>query len=84
MQNFHPTGDKILIRTEKTPEQVGEIVVPENQRKENIVGTAVAVGPDNLDVRIGDRVLYCPFNGYQIDEQHRLILGTDAIGVVDE
>lgn len=94
---FRPLHDRILVRRieadEKTP---GGIIIPDTAKEKPQEGEVLAVGPGarddsgkltELDVRVGDRVLFGKWSGTEIrlDGQDLLIMKeSDVMGVIEQ
>jgi len=58
---MRPVGNKVLVKRENTPEQIGRIILPAGfYRREPIwEGTVVAVSQDSdFEVQAGDRIFF--------------------------
>jgi len=90
-----PLGDRILIKPSPAEDKTkGGIILPDTAKEKPVVGEVVAVGPGrksdegkliNLDVKVGDKVLYGKYSGTEttIDGKEYLIMReTDVFAVV--
>ena len=90
-----PLGDRILIKPSPAEDQTkGGIILPDTAKEKPVVGEVVAVGPGrksdegkliNLDVKVGDKVLYGKYSGTEttIDGKEYLIMReSDVFAVV--
>jgi chaperonin GroES len=94
---FRPLHDRVVVKRidaeEKTP---GGIIIPDTAKEKPQQGEAIAVGPGGrdeagklieLDVKVGDRVLFGKWSGTEvkIDGVEYLIMKeSDIMGVLDE
>lgn len=65
-----PTRHRILVRLDPEEEEIGttiKLVIPEDYRKQPVLGTVYAVGPGDENgpctVKVGDRILTGKWNG---------------------
>jgi len=90
-----PLGDRILIKPSPAEDKTkGGIILPDTAKEKPVVGEVVAVGPGrksdegkliNLDVKVGDKVLYGKYSGTEttIDGKEYLIMReSDVFAVV--
>src|SRR3984893_17455609 len=94
---FRPLHDRVVVKRidaeEKTP---GGIIIPDTAKEKPQQGEAIAVGPGGrdeagklieLDVKVGDRVLFGKWSGTEgkIDGVEYLIMKeSDIMGVLEE
>jgi chaperonin GroES len=94
---FRPLHDRVAVKRidaeEKTP---GGIIIPDTAKEKPQQGEVIAVGPGGrdeagklieLDVKVGDRVLFGKWSGTEvkIDGVEYLIMKeSDIMGVLDE
>ena len=94
---FRPLHDRILVRRieadEKTP---GGIIIPDTAKEKPSEGEVIAVGPGarddagkiiELDVKVGDRILFGKWSGTEIrlDGEDLLIMKeSDVMGVIEQ
>ncbi len=94
--NFRPLHDRVVVRRiEEETKTTGGIIIPDTAKEKPQQGEVLAVGPgarndkgevQNLDVKVGDRVLFGKWSGTEvkIDGQELLIMKeTDIMGVVE-
>lgn len=94
MKCFQPLQDRVLIKRINIEEKTkGGIFIPDNAREKPLEGEVIAVGPgkliDNkrveLDVKVGDRVLFAKYSETEINIQNEkflLIKEDDILGIV--
>jgi len=60
-------GDRVLVQR-KNPETItkGGIILTEGAQEEPVEGTVFGVGPDCVNIKVGDTVLMPPFAGSQV------------------
>ncbi len=93
---FRPLHDRIVVRrVEEETKTKGGIIIPDNAQEKPIQGEVIAVGPGSrddsgklvpLDIKIGDRVLFCKWSGTEvkIDSKDVLIMKeSDVLGVIE-
>ena len=94
--NFRPLHDRVVVRRiEEETKTTGGIIIPDTAKEKPQQGEVLAVGPgarndkgevQNLDVKVGDRVLFGKWSGTEvkIDGEELLIMKeTDIMGVVE-
>ncbi|WP_421914287.1 co-chaperone GroES [Mesorhizobium sp.] len=94
---FRPLHDRILVRRIEAEEKTaGGIIIPDTAKEKPQEGEVLAVGPGardesgkltELDVRVGDRVLFGKWSGTEIrlDGQDLLIMKeSDVMGVIEQ
>ncbi|MDZ5454803.1 co-chaperone GroES [Labrys sp. ZIDIC5] len=93
---FRPLHDRVLIRRIEADEKTaGGIIIPDTAKEKPQQGEVVAVGPGardeagklvELDVKVGDRILFGKWSGTEIkvDGQDLLIMKEgDVLGVIE-
>ena len=93
---FRPLHDRILVRRiEADQKTAGGIIIPDTAKEKPGEGEVVAVGPGardeagrlvELDVKVGDRILFGKWSGTEIklDGQDLLIMKeSDVMGVIE-
>ncbi|WP_284283686.1 co-chaperone GroES [Mesorhizobium amorphae] len=94
---FRPLHDRILVRRIEAEEKTtGGIIIPDTAKEKPQEGEVLAVGPGSrddsgklteLDVRIGDRILFGKWSGTEIklDGEDLLIMKeSDVMGVIEQ
>lgn len=94
---FRPLHDRILVRRLEAEEKTaGGIIIPDTAKEKPSEGEVVAVGSGRrdeagklveLDVKVGDRILFGKWSGTEIklDGQDYLIMKeSDVMGVIAE
>src|SRR3954464_2063304 len=83
---FRPLHDRIVVkRIEAEEKSAGGIIIPDTAKEKPSQGEVLAVGPGGrdeagklipIDVRVGDRVLFCKWSGtdFKIDGEELLIM----------
>ena len=96
VMNIRPLGDRVLIEPVEQEDTIagGMLVLPETAKEKPQQGNVLAVGEGrrdengnrvDMDVRVGDRVLFARFSGSEIrlDRKKLLILKeTDVLGIM--
>jgi chaperonin GroES len=93
---FRPLHDRVLVRRVKEEEKTkGGIIIPDTAQEKPQEGEIIAVGPGGrdeagklieLDVKVGDRILFGKWSGTEvkIDGEELLIMKeSDVLGVID-
>ena len=93
---FRPLHDRILVRRIDAEEKTrGGIIIPDTAREKPMEGEIIAVGPGardeagrlvELDVQVGDRILFGKWSGTEIklDGEDLLIMKeSDVMGVIE-
>jgi len=94
---FRPLHDRILVRRIEADEKTaGGIIIPDTAKEKPQEGEVLAVGQGarddsgkltDLDVRVGDRILFGKWSGTEIrlDGQDLLIMKeSDVMGVIEQ
>ena len=94
---FRPLHDRILVRRIEAEEKTaGGIIIPDTAKEKPQEGEVIAVGPGardeagklvELDVKVGDRILFGKWSGTEIklDGEDLLIMKeSDVMGVIEE
>lgn len=97
MANIRPLQDRIILkRVESEEKSKGGIIIPDNAKEKPMEGEVLAVGNGKvlddgtvkqLDVKVGDRVLFGKYSGTEIklDGEERLIVREDDIlGIIEK
>ena len=95
--NIKPLNDRVVVRRIEEQEQVrGGIIIPDTAKEKPQQGEVVAVGQgktlDNgsrieLDVKVGDRVLFGKYSGTEIKldgEEYLIMREEEILGVIAE
>ena len=93
---FRPLHDRILVRRIEADEKTaGGIIIPDTAKEKPSEGEVIAVGPGarddagkiiELDVKVGDRILFGKWSGTEIrlDGEDLLIMKeSDVMGVIE-
>lgn len=94
---FRPLHDRILVRRIEADEKTaGGIIIPDTAKEKPQEGKVIAVGPGardeagklvELDVKVGDRILFGKWSGTEIklDGEDLLIMKeSDVMGVIEQ
>lgn len=94
---FRPLHDRILVRRIEAEEKTaGGIIIPDTAKEKPSEGEVIAVGPGarddagkiiELDVKVGDRILFGKWSGTEIrlDAEDLLIMKeSDVMGVIEQ
>lgn len=94
---FRPLHDRILVRRIEAEEKTaGGIIIPDTAKEKPSEGEVIAVGPGardeagklvELDVKVGDRILFGKWSGTEIrlDGEDLLIMKeSDVMGVIEK
>lgn len=95
MGALEPLGDRVIIRPiEKEEITRSGLILPDTAKEKPQEGEVVAVGPGKfrddgtrteMDVRVGDRVLYAKYGGTEIkveDEKLLIMSAADIIAIM--
>jgi chaperonin GroES len=93
---FRPLHDRIVVKRITAEEKTaGGIIIPDTAKEKPMEGEVVAVGPGArneqgavvaLDVKAGDRVLFCKWSGTEVklDGEELLIMKeSDVMGIIE-
>lgn len=95
-KTIRPLGDRLLVKPDESPRQIGRIVLPENVTEKPKTGVVLAVGLGNVnqdgsrtqpDVQPGQYIVFSQYGGVdvELDREHYLILREgDVLGVIEE
>jgi len=95
MGRIRPLGDRVLVKRDESEETTaGGIVIPGNAQQKEAQGLVRAVGPgkrvkgarEELDVRVGDKVLFGKYTGTDVEiggEKLLLMREEDILAVID-
>jgi len=87
-----PLGDRLLIKPIKEEEKTeGGIVLPDSAKEKPMKAEVIAVGEGedikDLDLKVGDKVIYSKYSGTEIkinDEEHIIIDAEDILAKIEE
>ncbi len=78
-----PLGSRVLIKQEEALEQTQSgIYLPNSAKEKPTVGEVIAIGSsDELEVKVGDKVMYQKFGGtkIEVEKQEYILLDQDDI-----
>lgn len=66
---FKAVGDRIVILPEKTPEKVGDIIIPDTVNQKSNIGEVISIGAaanKDSEFSVGDRVQYWESSGVPV------------------
>jgi chaperonin GroES len=94
---FRPLHDRILVRRIEADEKTaGGIIIPDTAKEKPQEGEVIAIGPGGrdesgklveLDVKVGDRILFGKWSGTEIrlrGEDLLIMKESDVMGVIEE
>lgn len=94
---FRPLHDRILVRRIEAEEKTaGGIIIPDTAKEKPMEGEVIAVGPGardeagklvELDVKVGDRILFGKWSGTEIKlggEDLLIMKESDVMGVIEQ
>ncbi|MBY5816329.1 co-chaperone GroES [Rhizobium leguminosarum] len=94
--SFRPLHDRILVRRVDSEEKTkGGIIIPDTAKEKPQEGEVIAVGPgarndagqiQELDVKIGDRILFGKWSGTEIKingEDLLIMKESDVMGIIE-
>ena len=85
-----PLGDRVIVKPSERETRKGGIIIPDTAKEKPMEGEVLAVGPGKvadkgvrteMDVKVGDRVLYGKYSGTEVklDNETYLIIHQDEI-----
>ena len=85
-----PLGDRVIVKPIERQTMKGGIIIPDTAKEKPMEGEVLAVGPGKvadkgvrteMDVKVGDRVLYGKYSGTEVklDNETYLIIHQDEI-----
>jgi chaperonin GroES len=91
-----PLQDRVIVKRieEREERSAGGIIIPDTAKEKPQEGKVVAVGPGrreegkvlNVDVKVGDRILFGKYTGTEIKldgVEHLILREEDILGVVE-
>ena len=94
---FRPLHDRVVVkRIDAEEKSAGGIIIPDTAKEKPSQGEVIAVGPGGrdetgklieLDVRVGDRVLFGKWSGTEVKldgVEYLIMKESDIMGVVEE
>lgn len=90
-----PLGDKVVVEVTKSEETTKSgIVLPDTAKEKPVIGKIVAVGSGEvidgkkveLDVKVGDKVIYSKYAGTEIKlegEEYLVLRQNDILAIVE-
>ena len=86
-----PLGDRVIVKPIERETMKGGIIIPDTAKEKPMEGEVLAVGPGKvadkgvrteMDVKVGDRVLYGKYSGTEVklDNETYLIIHRPADG----
>ena len=94
---FRPLGDRVLVRRVEEEEKTrGGIIIPDTAKEKPQEGEVIAVGAGardeagklvELDVKVGDRILFGKWSGTEIKlggEDLLIMKESDVMGVIEQ
>jgi chaperonin GroES len=95
--NIKPLGNRLVVQlVKKQKTSASGIIIATEDKDEQTIGTVVAIGKgqgddeniSELDLKIGDTVMFGKYGGEEITDQHnpdimyKIINGTDILAVI--
>jgi chaperonin GroES len=93
--NFRPLHDRVVVRrVESEAKTKGGIIIPDTAKEKPQEGEVLAVGPGGrddsgklveLDIRVGDRILFGKFSGHTVKvegTEYLVMREDDIMGIV--
>ena|SRR5690606_36399718 len=85
-EGFGPLQNRMLVEPEAAETKTaGGIILPGKEGETINQGKVLAVGPDVIDRKVGDRVLYGQYSGFEVTigvKKYRLIREEDAYAIL--
>lgn len=86
--NLTPLGQKIIIKCLRPKEKVGTIIVPVTAQEKPQMGIVQAIGkgPEEFQVKEGDKVLFAKYSGTEIEfdgEKFLIMNEEDILAIVE-
>jgi chaperonin GroES len=93
---YRPLGDRLLIMPKASEEKTASgIVLPDTAKEKPQEGSVISVGPGGkdeagkrieMDVKVGDKVLYSKYSGTEVKingKEHLIIRESDVLAIVE-
>ena len=93
---IRPLGDRIIVKVEEPKEKkIGGIIIPDTVKEKPQEGSVIAVGKGkidkdgkviNMDVKVGDKVLYGKYAGTEIkieNVDYLIMSQEDVLGILE-
>jgi chaperonin GroES len=61
-----PRGSRLLVKKDESEEKIGGIVIPAEYRDRPTSGRVVAIGPEQSEFAVGQRVIFGQFSGMDL------------------
>ena len=78
-----PLGSRVLVKQEEAVEQTQSgIYLPNSAKEKPTIGDVIAIGSsEDLEVKVGDKVMYQKFGGtkVEVEKQEYILLDQDDI-----
>lgn len=94
--NLKPLGDKLVVEPSSGEDQTASgIILPDTAKEKPQEGEVLAVGPgkrlesgerQEMDVKVGDRVLYAKYGGTEVkmgDRELLILSENDVLAIVE-
>lgn len=90
-----PLGDRVVLKVEESEEKTkGGIILTDNSKEKPLLATVVAVGSGeivdgkkvDLDVKVGDMVIYNKFSGTEVhvdDTDYLIVKQSDILAICE-
>lgn len=87
LAGFKPLTSWVLVRIATQEKSAGGILLPENRRERPVMGVVAAIGPDVVDIAVGERVLFGKYAGVEVEmpdgerlTDHRVLRSVECYG----
>ena len=61
--------DRLLVELDAPPAMQGLVIIPDSSRDPSYTGKVLAIGPEQLELAVGERVVFSRYAGVPIEEK---------------
>ena len=84
--NIKPLGDRVVIKRVEAEEKTKSgIVLPGQAKEQPQIAEVLAVASDDMDVKVGDRVIFSKYSGAEIKidgEEYIVVKAEDLLAII--
>ncbi len=73
--NIEPLPGRLIVRQEKRPDKIGSIHYVDRETRPDETGIVTHVAPEETRLKVGDRILYPSYRGYNVELNGEKLLG---------
>ena len=91
MANIKPLGDRVLVQPLQEEQKKGGIFIPDTAKEKPQKGEVIAVADgkdaENIEVKVGDKILYGKYSGTEITvdgKEYLIMSNADILAVIND